>query len=254
MLASLYHFGLLVLLLAFFAWRIMHGQSQIEAFKSLTESRDRQHAFITMTVQNFVIFGVGGVAVLAVIGRIDGLWLLPAEFSSVPLGTIEPNVSPTLSRLAGILTGMTLGALAIFVIWRFVLRRKTQPVIGDVDHLFPRNRGEALALVPLTINAGISEEIMFRLALPLVATLATGSAATGIAIAAVTFGLMHWYQGWTGVILTGLISYFFFALYVQTGNLLVPIIIHAVLDLLVVVVRPSISLWLDRERVPARDA
>lgn len=246
MLLTAYHSLLLAALLGFFVWRTIRDKSEVRAFKAVTESRDRQRGFLDMTWKSFLMFGVGGIALLVMIGRVDALWQIPAEFTADASSNAGQSFEPTLSRLTGLLTGMTVGALTIFVVWRFVLRRKTQPVVGNVGFLFPRNRAEALTLIPLSINAGVSEEIMFRLALPLLAMQVTGSATAGFAIAAATFGLMHWYQGWIGVILTGLLSYLFISLYVHSGTLLVPIIVHAAIDLMALVIRPSIGLWLDR--------
>lgn len=253
MLATAYYFALLAAVLGVLAWRTVRGQRAVAAFKALTDTKDRQRGFLAKTRDNFLWFGVGGTVLLALVGQPAALWRLPPQFVPKLADDFAQSSAHPFAMLGGMLTGMTIAALLVYFVWRFVFRRKSQPIIGDVEHLFPRNFQEAGVLVPLAINAGLSEEIMFRLALPLLATLATGSATIGFAIAAATFGLMHWYQGWKGVILTGLISYVFIALYMQFGSLLVPIVIHAAIDLLAVVVRPSIGLWLDRN-APATPA
>jgi membrane protease YdiL (CAAX protease family) len=50
-------------------------------------------------------------------------------------------------------------------------------------------------------------------------------------IAAAIFGLAHAYQGITGVILAALAGALFCALYIATGSLLVPMVLHVVVDL-----------------------
>ena len=48
--------------------------------------------------------------------------------------------------------------------------------------------------------------------------------------AAAIFGLAHIYQGVTGVTLTALAGALFCGLYVVTGSLLVPILLHILID------------------------
>lgn len=242
------HASLLAAILALLAWRTVRNQQATIAFKALNETRDRQRAFKTKFWQSLLMFGGGGVAVLVLIGRSDALWSFPAEFAALQPDGKAAFADHPLAHLAGILIGLTAASLTVYAVWRFVLGRRSQPVVGAVSHLFPRNQKEAVLLVPRAINAGVSEEIMFRLALPLLATLATGSATLGFAISAITFGLMHWYQGWRGVIITGLSSYLFISIYMQFGSLLAPIALHAAIDLLALVVRPAISLRLDRSK------
>jgi membrane protease YdiL (CAAX protease family) len=53
------------------------------------------------------------------------------------------------------------------------------------------------------------------------------------------FGLAHLYQGWVGVVATGFVGAVFTALYLWSGSLAVPIVLHVILDLLGLVVRPT---------------
>lgn len=237
------HAALLVAVLAILAWRTIHDRHRMDRFRKLTDTADRQRVFLRWTAQSFAAFACGGIAILALIGRVDSLLRFPSDFA--PLAPSSAHAIDG-DALAGMLVGMTAGAMSVFVVWRYMLGKRSQPVIGNVAALFPRNRAECLVLTPLAINAGLAEEIFFRLVLPLLATEATGSAHAGFAIAAVTFGLMHWYQGWKGVLLTGLMSLPFIGLYMASRSLLVPIVAHAAIDLLVLVVRPGLGLWLDR--------
>jgi membrane protease YdiL (CAAX protease family) len=49
--------------------------------------------------------------------------------------------------------------------------------------------------------------------------------------AAVLFGLVHYYQGLPGILVTGFLGLVLCGLYVATGTLLVPIVVHALIDL-----------------------
>jgi membrane protease YdiL (CAAX protease family) len=47
----------------------------------------------------------------------------------------------------------------------------------------------------------------------------------------VAFGLAHAYQGLAGIVTTGVLGGVMAALYLQTGSLLLPVLLHAVIDL-----------------------
>ncbi len=235
--------ALLVLTYAALLAYVVHGRAALARFKALEDTAARKHYFLRRTALSFTCFALLGTAILAVLGRLSAILVFPTEFAVLRPADAAP-VSP--ERLLGMVIGITLGALTLYAVWRFVLRKKTQPIIGDVTALFPRNYGEAVVLMLPAINAGFSEELFFRLALPLLLTLALGSAKLGFAVAAITFGLMHWYQGWRGVILTGLVALVFQSFYLRSGTIWVPVTIHALIDLLGLVVRPAIGLWLDR--------
>jgi membrane protease YdiL (CAAX protease family) len=52
-----------------------------------------------------------------------------------------------------------------------------------------------------------------------------------VVIAALAFGLAHAYQGRAGVLTTGVLGGVMAALYLQTGSLLLPVLLHAAIDL-----------------------
>ena len=52
-----------------------------------------------------------------------------------------------------------------------------------------------------------------------------------VAVAAVAFGLAHAYQGRVGVLTTGVLGGVMAALYLETGSLLLPVLLHAAIDL-----------------------
>jgi membrane protease YdiL (CAAX protease family) len=49
------------------------------------------------------------------------------------------------------------------------------------------------------------------------------------------FGIDHGYQGWSGVLLTGVLALIFTALFVLSGSLWLPMAVHALLDLRILV-------------------
>jgi uncharacterized protein len=52
-----------------------------------------------------------------------------------------------------------------------------------------------------------------------------------VVVAGVAFGLAHAYQGVAGVVTTGLLGGVMAALYLSTGSLLLPVLLHAAIDL-----------------------
>ena len=85
----------------------------------------------------------------------------------------------------------------------------------------------------------MAEELYFRLALPLAAALAIGSAWVGVALSAIAFGLAHRYQGRAGMVATGLAGLFLSALHLGTGELWLAMACHAAIDVNALVIRPA---------------
>lgn len=90
----------------------------------------------------------------------------------------------------------------------------------------------------VSLSAGICEEIIYRGFL--VPYLAVGPLAMGpipaILVAAVVFGMAHGYQGWVGVIATGVIALIMTVLFLLSGSLWLPMVVHALLDLRVLAI------------------
>jgi membrane protease YdiL (CAAX protease family) len=112
------------------------------------------------------------------------------------------------------------------------------PAVGDIRALLPRNRGELPYGAGLAVTAGIAEELLFRLALPALLFGITGDGLVAFLGAAVVFGLLHIYQGPPGILFSFLLGLVFTALYVASGTILVPIALHALIDLRSLVLIP----------------
>lgn len=226
------------------------------AFKRAGDSRQRRRFYWRWTLSSFVILGLGALLVLIVLGRLDTLFAFPAEFAGLPIPRGRGDIGAPMSSdtLTGMAVGAGVGLTLVAVIWVWRLRKMTQPVIGDIEPMIPRNRRELLAALPLAINAGVSEELFFRLMLPLVITLVTGSALAGLGLSVVVFGLVHWYQGWKGMLAVTLIGAFLTWLYVSSGSLVKPMVVHVLIDVVALVIRPAISLWLNRDRAASTAA
>lgn len=93
----------------------------------------------------------------------------------------------------------------------------------------------------LAISAGVTEELFFRLWLPLIVTLACGSGAVGMGVGTAAFAAMHRYQGWAGMAANLIGGALLAALYMGTGSLWVAIAVHALVDLNALVLRPWVA-------------
>jgi uncharacterized protein len=99
--------------------------------------------------------------------------------------------------------------------------------------VLPRTAGERRLFTVVGVTAGVCEEWLYRgFFLAVVAAVAGRPPAWALVlVAAAAFGLAHAYQGVGGVLLTGTLGGVFAALYLGTGSLLLPVLLHAVVDL-----------------------
>jgi CAAX protease family protein len=145
--------------------------------------------------------------------------------------------------IAGLATGILLGLVG-FIVLRLRANRRAAPaaapdapkpwyrkLMPDFDALIPVTSRERVLFAAVAISAGICEEVVFRgwLLGTLHATAGLSGTALILAAAAI-FGLAHIYQRITGVVLTGILGALFCVLYVATGSLLVPILLHILID------------------------
>lgn len=148
------------------------------------------------------------------------------------------------STVAGMITGMTLAVVAMVVVSRVRARRGSrkpaappEPPRGQMAAILPmlpRTRTGRRGWAMLSLSAGVTEEITYRgLLLLTLAVLLPGSTSelALVVVAAVLFGIAHWYQGWAGIVGTGLIGGILAALYLATGSLLLPMVLHTLIDL-----------------------
>jgi membrane protease YdiL (CAAX protease family) len=182
-----------------------------------------------------------GLAVLAVI-----IWLASPGVPASAVGLRWPQHWPSL------LGGVVAAAVVLFVLLSTralrsgALLEAARPAgrpVGDGRHaespvhatlaLLPRTAGERRLFTVVGVTAGVCEEWLYRgFFLAVVAALGHGLPVPAlVAIAAAAFGVAHAYQGWTGVLTTGVLGGVMALLYVQTGSLLLPVLLHAAIDL-----------------------
>jgi uncharacterized protein len=111
--------------------------------------------------------------------------------------------------------------------------RHAEPPAQATLALLPRTAAERRLFTLVGVTAGVCEEWLYRaFFLAVVAALAGGPPGwVLVLVAAVAFGLAHAYQGIGGIVLTGVLGGVLAALYLSTGSLLLPVLLHAVVDL-----------------------
>ena len=120
--------------------------------------------------------------------------------------------------------------------WRVVARMSPEKLarvpaaLGRAIAILPRTPAEYRWFLALSITAGICEELLFRGYFFAIAWPYLTLAGVVVASAAI-FGLGHAYQGVRGIVKTAVIGLLFGAIYVATGSLVWPMILHALLDI-----------------------
>lgn len=182
-------------------------------------------------------FALPALLALLLLGRVDALWRLPPEFDAAT------RLARSWGRIEAwpILTGLAIGsALGALVAWWRARRGGRLRYLGRPAQL-PASPGELPGAFLLALSAGVAEEVYFRLALPLLIALVSGSALLGAGCAALLFGLMHRYQGWVGVAATGAAGLFLAFVHLASGNLWLAMVCHAAMDVNGLVVRPALA-------------
>ena len=163
-------------------------------------------------------------------------WII-GDFSWRDLVTIEATKTLTLSGpfIVGFLTGIFILTIVIVIIMRKNSKKDngSVPVVGDIDFMLPQTKRERIVFIFVAATAGICEEIIFRGAMAVfLLNLPFDMSLTTVAIVnAIIFGVVHYYQGWKGIVVTGIAGYAMFNLYTSTGSLLLPILVHFIIDL-----------------------
>ncbi|MGB6132108.1 MAG: CPBP family intramembrane glutamic endopeptidase [Acidobacteriaceae bacterium] len=235
---------LLALCLGSLAWFVRKDLAEYRAFKLLTETTERQKRYRRWAAKSFLLFSGTTMAALAILGRLRALVELPPEFRRL-FDALNAHASAASNFNSGVV-GAFLGALVVGLFAGLLLprlrRRRGKPVqVGDIAALLPRNGAETAWTALLSVNAGVGEEIYFRLLLPLLLVSLGSGALAAFVIAGLIFGAMHFYQGIAGIVATTVIGGAMAALYLWTGDLWIAAGAHALLDLVGLVIRPTLQ-------------
>jgi membrane protease YdiL (CAAX protease family) len=176
------------------------------------------------------------------------VWVAASDVGAGQVGLVAPQ------RWPGVVTwGLCAALLLLVLLSTRALRsgvmagpapevlRPTRP--GTARHaeppghaalaLLPRTRSERRLFALVGVTAGVCEEWLYRgFLLAVVGALAPGlPTVLLVLVAAAAFGLAHAYQGTSGMLTTGVLGGVLAAVYLSTGSLLLPVLLHAAIDL-----------------------
>ncbi len=231
-------FALALVLALLIARTALKDRRRYARFKLYRTTAKRQATYRMWLRDSFVSIGGTAVVILLLAGAYIAplvqeltTWPVVRDLRGVFIHDTELAVSVLVAGLVG------LGVLTVVGI--FAARKdKEVPTIGDIAAMLPRNRQELRLGALLSINAGVVEELLFRLALPALIFGATGSAIAAVVASVLLFGAMHVYQGVAGIVGTTIGGAVFMLLYAVTGTIVVPILVHALFDLRSLVLIP----------------
>lgn len=221
------------------AWRaIARERRDYARFKRLRSTVARQKVYRRWLIEAFL--ALGGLSLATILGAWESISpLLAAGQEWAPIAASRD----VLGGEFGVAVGIGISVVVVtFLVLPIVLLRGTPiddaPALGDIRALLPRTRGELPYGAALSVNAGVVEELLFRLGFPALVFAVTGDALVAFVGATLLFGLLHVYQGPTGILLSTVLGVVFTYLYLVTGSILVPIALHALIDLRSMVLIP----------------
>jgi CAAX protease family protein len=149
----------------------------------------------------------------------------------IPLQTLGLTAPESWQHSVQTLTILLVAVAASVVIFRYRGDWQLRRLVKMVSALIPTSAAERRWFAAIALGAGISEEIVFRgFLLYYMDSYARLSSMEMIVISSLIFGFCHIYQGWFGVLGTTFAGFCFAFLYVSSGSLFVPIVLHAAID------------------------
>ena len=242
--------ALLLVVVTLLIWRAAtRERREYQQFKRMRSTVARQKVMRKWLIESVLIMGGLSAAVLLAAWEYVPMALRDAQQWAPIAASREFFFETSLGK--GLAIGAVIGGLIALVL-PLILLRKTSPdevpKLGDIGALLPRTRGELPYGAGLSVSAGVFEELLFRLALP---ALLFGIGLNGplaFLFATVLFGCLHLYQKAVGILFATLLGVIFAYLYLVSGSILLPIVVHTLVDLRSLVLLPLIlgKVWSKR--------
>ncbi|MEP6660678.1 MAG: CPBP family intramembrane glutamic endopeptidase [Acidimicrobiales bacterium] len=135
--------------------------------------------------------------------------------------------------LIGACVGLGLGAILVTLVARKPSGRDTlRKAMGPAAVVLPTTPSERRYFLLVSLTAGVTEELAFRgFLLSFFRWIAPGSSRlTLVLVSGLVFGLAHLYQGWRGMITTGIVGGLLADAALASGSLVLVMVIHTALD------------------------
>lgn len=234
--------ALVLVVVTMLVWRaVTRERREYAQFKRMRLTSSRQKVMRRWLLESVLVMGGLSGALLIATWDIVPEALAEAQAWAPIAASREFFIETSIGR--GLAIGAIVGGI-IGVVVPFILVRNADPddipKLGDVGALIPRTRGELRYGAGLGLSAGVFEETLFRLAIPALLFGIWPNSPLAFGLAAVLFGMLHLYQKAVGVIFATLLGVVLTYLYLVSGSILVPIIVHAVIDLRSLVLLPLV--------------
>jgi len=231
--AALLAAGLLTL---FVARAVQRDRRELARFRRYRSTARRQKMMRKWLIESFMLFGGASLLVLLLVSPVVNP-LLEATQAVTPIAWLREALGGGLG--IGLMIGGLLAVGILTIVGARSARREGGVImLGNIAALLPRNRPELGWGAALSVNAGVVEEALFRLALPALLVIVTGEPLSAFVLAALVFGALHAYQGWVGVAATTVVGMLMTLLYVVSGSIGLAMLVHALFDLRTLVVIP----------------
>lgn len=151
------------------------------------------------------------------------------------------------STVVGLVVGGVGGLLVSVIMYRRALKTssragsKLQHKLAKIRIYLPQLARERQWFVAVCLSAGFCEELLYRgflLHYALVFPWQFDVWAALLAASAI-FGLSHVYQGLAGILQTAVVGLFLGILFLATGSLLAPMVLHTLIDLRILMLLPK---------------
>jgi len=257
-------FLLLPLLAVSNLYLVLRDKRVYAQFKGCTETEQRQRLFRRWSFESLVFYGCVPLACLIATGHLNSLVQFPSflfPFSDALSNELESEnggfIHGMITTIATLIIPFLLLGLTLISLGRAYsdYRTNTDSIQAallesrNIQYLIPRNRHERCWTTVLSIVAGVTEELCFRLVLPILIFIVTGSGLLAVILSTIWFGLVHFYQGWIGILATLLVGAIMMFVYVLTQNIWLVMLIHTVIDLNDLSFAPWFAEWLGKRRI-----
>ncbi len=230
----------LIALLGMLVWRaITKDRREYQRFKRYQTTDRRQAMLHKWLLESLSWFGGSAIIVLVLVWGFIPRMLAQVE-SWPPMQSFRGVLADS-GLVSGLIVGGAIGIVVAVIASVFLGRNVEEvPTIGDIHALLPRNRAELKYGWLLSINAGVVEELLFRLAVPALIFGVFGNALLAVVVSLIVFGALHAYQGAPGIIASFVLGTLLMALFLLTGSILWAILAHALFDLRSLVLIPVV--------------
>jgi membrane protease YdiL (CAAX protease family) len=233
--------ALLLVVVTLLIWRAAtRERREYQQFKRMRSTVARQKVMRKWLTESVLVMGGLSAAVLLAAWAYVPMALRDAQ----QWGPIAASIDFFATSIGGgVALGALIGGLVALVLPLILVRNASTddiPKLGDIGALLPRTRGELPYGAGLAVSAGVFEELLFRLAFPALLFGIWPNGPVAFLLATVLFGCLHLYQKWTGVLAATVLGLIFAYLYLVSGSIVLPIVVHALIDIRSLVLLPLI--------------